>query len=115
MATRRFRIQLDDRTQGMSLEALLCRSMNHPWQRTPLSPSRRRELLKLGETETTWYCLRCSSQRIDRFSLPDFETLSSKIEYAEGYLVAKQFAGSGRLPRREARKAMYAHDIPELV
>lgn len=115
MATKRFKITIDARTRHMTGEALMCRAVNHPWQRTPLTPSRKRELLRNGQTETVWHCLRCGSRRTDRFTLPDFDTVSSKIEYAEGYLVGKEFAGSGKLPRREARKAMYVYEIPELV
>ena len=111
----KFKVTVDARTQAMTIEALMCRSMNHPWQRTPLGQSRKRELLKLGQTESIWYCLRCGSRRIDRFELPTFDTISSKIEYSPGYLVDKSFAGSGKLPRREARKAMYVYDVPELT
>jgi len=111
MAVRRLRIETDARTDEMPFEALVCRSMNHPWQRMPLSPKRRNALLKQGQTETVWTCLRCGSRRTDLYSLPDFTTLYSKIEYSDGYLVAKRYAGSGKLPRVEARKAMFMRDI----
>lgn len=109
----RFKLVVDDRTDSMSLEALMCRSMNHPWQRVPLSPSRKAELRKLGQTESHWICLRCQSRRTDLFELPTFETLSSKIEYSDDYLVKEK--GTGRLPRREARLAMFVRDDPALV
>lgn len=106
----RYRIETDARTDEMSAQALQCRSMNHPWQRIPLSPSRRRQLLTLGQTESTWICMRCTAERTDLFELPTFDTLVSKIRYPEGYLMAKEFKGTGKLPRREARKALFVRD-----
>lgn len=111
----RFKVTLDERTDTMAPEVLLCRSMNHPWQRVPLSTRRRNELLKVGQTETTWFCLRCGSQRIDVFELPTFATVSTKYVRCEGYDIAPAHRGTGRLPRLEARKALFVRDMPELV
>jgi hypothetical protein len=101
----RFKVQLDDRTSDMPVEALLCRSMNHPWAFVPPSPSRRRELAQLGQTEFIWYCGRCSSRRVQLLELPNFDIIASRMEYAQDYLVKEK--GTGRLPRSEARKAMF--------
>jgi hypothetical protein len=109
----KWKLTVDDRTETMPLNALLCRSMNHPWQRIPLGPTRRAELLKLGQTEFHWVCIRCQSRRIDLFELPSFATLTSKIEYSDDYLVKDK--GTGRLPRSEARLAMFVRDDGELV
>lgn len=100
----KFRLEADDRTDDMSLDALQCRSMNHPWARVPLSPSRRAELTKLGQTEWVWNCARCDAQRSDRFELPHFTTLATTINYPDNYLCPK---GTGRLRRAEARKALF--------
>lgn len=111
----KFKLVADERTSTMPLEALICRGMNHPWTRIPTKPSRKAELRKLGQTESHWFCSRCGVTRIDLFELPQFTTLSSKIDYSgcPGYLVAEK--GAGRLPRSEARKALFMRDDPALV
>lgn len=112
---KKFNVEVDPRTDTMPDAALTCRSMNHPWDRQKLPPSRRLELLRLGQTETVWQCLRCGSRRIELFELPTFDTLSTRIEYSYDYLMSTQFKGTGRLPKVEARKAMYMREIPELT
>jgi hypothetical protein len=99
----------------MTMEALECRHLGHAWQRIPMSASRRLELLMRGETETIRICSRCRSRRTDIYELPSFDTLYSKIEYTDGYLMAREFKGSGRLPRQEALKASAVAEVPELV
>lgn len=109
----RFVVQLDARTADMPMAALMCRSMNHPWEKLDLDPARKLELLRLGQTESIWRCFRCESVRTDLFELPSFATLSSKIAYSDDYLIKDK--GTGRLPRLEAKKAMYCRDMPELL
>lgn len=111
----KFKIQIDERTRTMPAEALECRSSGHAWQRVPLSAARRLELLQRGETETIRICTRCRSRRTDVYELPSFATLYSKIDYSDGYLIAKEHQGSGRLPRQAALAASIVAEIPELV
>lgn len=108
MARRRIVIVVDPRTADLSLEALVCRSMNHPWDRQPVAAARKAQLLARGQTETRWHCGRCGATRTDLYSLPDFDTLSSRIEYPEGYLIKR---GSGRLAKVEARRALFDREL----
>ena len=105
MARRKYRIELDDRTDSMPEKVLLCRAMGHPWTVIPMSPSRRAELLRLGQTEFQWLCIRCDSIRIDLCELPSLETLARRIEYSDDYLLKEK--GTGRLRRVEAKKAFF--------
>lgn len=111
----RIRVQLDQRVNGMTTEALDCRSMGHAWQRIPMAGERRLELLARAETETVRVCMRCQSRRRDLYELPTFLTISSQIDYSDGYLIAKQFAGSGRMPRSAAVAASIVAEVPELL
>lgn len=108
MGRRRIRIEVDARTANLSYAALVCRSMSHPWDRVKIAPARRAQLLALGQTETVWNCIRCGARRIDLFELPSFDTLSTRIEYPQGYLIDK---GTGRLPKVMARRALYDRDL----
>lgn len=115
MSIRRFKLELDVRTDTMPAAVLMCRSMSHPWQRVPTPGPRRTELLKDGLVEWQWHCLRCGSTRIDLFSLPGFEQVRTNIRYCQDYLMARKHKGSGRLPRAATRKAMYVRDDPALA
>ena len=115
MNKRSLRPQIDVRTDTMPPQVLLCRSMNHPWQRVPVPASRRTELLRDGLVEWHWHCLRCGSSRIDLFELPDFTTVRSNIRYCSDYLMPSKHKGTGRLPRNAARRAMYVRDDPSLA
>lgn len=114
-ASVKFKIQLDQRIKGMTSEALDCRSMGHAWQRIPMAGDRRLELLAKGETETVRICSRCRSRRRDLYELPTFATISSHIDYSDGYLISKEFSGSGRMPRSAAVAASIVAEIPELA
>lgn len=113
--TPKFKIQLDERIKGMTVEALDCRSMGHAWNRVPMESKRRLELLARAETETIRICARCRSRRVDVYELPSFYTISSQIEYSEGYLIAREFKGSGRMPRHAAVAASIVAEVPELL
>lgn len=109
------KIKLDERIKGMTGEALECRHLGHSWQRIPMSGNRRLELLQRGETETIRLCTRCRSRRVDLYELPTFATLATRIEYSEGYLMLREFKGTGRLPRQAALAATIVAEVPELV
>lgn len=110
-----FKVQLDQRIKGMTPEALDCRSMGHAWQRIPMAGERRLELLARAETETVRVCMRCQSRRRDLYELPTFVTIASQIDYSDGYLIAREFAGSGRMPRSAAVAASIVAEVPELL
>lgn len=110
MARRKINIEVDSRTTAMPIEALLCRSINHPWQRVPLAKKRWSELLRQGMIEYHWVCFRCQSRRVDEIELPSFMIIRSRIQYSEGYLMKER--GTGRLPRVEARKALFLAEAP---
>lgn len=110
-----FEIKVDERVEGITFEALECRESNHSWQRQPLSSARKLELLRQAETETVRICSRCAARRIEVYSLPNFETISYRIEYPDGYLMDPRYKGTGRLPKNEARKARIISEIPELA
>jgi hypothetical protein len=112
----RWKMVIDPRTSTMSLEALTCRHRGHPWDYVPLGPVRRAELRRLGQTELLSWCPRCESRKTELLSLPDLDPVRQpKIDYSDEYLLAAQDKGTGRLPRREAKKAMFARLNPDLV
>lgn len=112
----KFRITIDDRTVDMTMEALLCRESGHHWNRVPQGPQRRALMADRGQTETVRVCSTCSSQRIELYWLPSFEPAAANhYVWSAGYLIAKEFAGTGRLSRAEVRKALFARDNVDLV
>lgn len=109
--SKKWTIEVDDRTNGMSLPVLECRAMNHAWQSTRLTAARRLELLKLGQTERVRTCSRCEAVRTTRRTLPDYGVISDNYSYPDSsYLVPK---GSGRLSAAEADKALLVREMAE--
>lgn len=91
----------------MSATALVCRTLGHAWDPVPQGRRRRAELFRLGQTELRATC-RCSSTKTQLIDLDTWDVISTRIEYPkEGYLILPTQAGTGRLPRSEARKAAY--------
>jgi hypothetical protein len=112
----KFAITVDDRTVEMTEAALFCRESGHHWNRVPQGPDRRALLAHRGQAETVRVCATCASQRIELYWLPTFETAAAvRYVWSPGYLIAKQFAGSGRLSRADVRKALFARDNPDLL
>lgn len=97
---------IDDRTTSMSEDVLACRSDSH-WWRTAPSGSKQRErnadLLADGLRERHSTCARCTAERKQLVDVETYEVVSSTIKYPDGYLLKEK--GSGRLLRREARRA----------
>ncbi len=104
--TRRFSVEIDERTEHMSLEALRCRTFGHAWIERTVAHARRMSLAKLGQVEEILGCERCGGTWETIYALPDFTRVSTKRTYADPgtYLVPPR---SGRLRRHEARKALY--------
>ncbi len=103
-------IEVDYRTEEMSETTLQCRAMGHAWQHVPLTVARRLELLQVGQTERIRICLRCEAEKTIRRDLPSYDVTYVNIKYKdpEGYLVP---AGTGRMRRQEADKAMLAEEM----
>ncbi len=105
--TRRRKPTVDERTENMTLEALGCRRLGHAWNERPQGKRRRAELRTQGQDASVLTCARCTLTIVEITDLETFDVISRKPEggYPPGYLAPK---GSGRLPRREARKAYAA-------
>ncbi len=101
---RRRNVEVDDRTAGMTLEALRCRRLGHSWIDLPIGKARRAELAGRGLSELIVQCERGTLRMIETVDLETWEVVSKRPDggYPPGYLVPP---GSGRLPRAEARKA----------
>lgn len=114
-APKKYRIEVDDRTKDMTLEVLMCRSNSHPWTPLPISSSRRDELMDRGVTELVDTCLRCDLNRYQTFELGTGDMLDSWIDYKRNpdYLIKEK--GTGRLSRREAKKALLVRRMPEFA
>lgn len=110
---KKIKLQVDSRTEDMSIAALECREANHPWTRLPTAPARRAELLQRGQFESIRSCTRCGTRRIDLYDIGTFELYSRKYEHADGYLISDK--GTGRLYAADVRKALFARDNPDLV
>lgn len=113
MARRRIKlpqVAVDPATDAMPLQALDCRSFGHNLIRVPITPTRRAELVADGYTEADRRCAKgCGYHRVEVYSFVTGETVSSKTFYEDrSYLMAK--AGGGRLPRGEARKALWVRE-----
>lgn len=108
-------ITLDQRTATMPLRVLKCRGRVHPWQEVPTESTRRTELATLRQIEVSELCVRCKSTRKTIYNkVTGMTVYKPEIVYSDDYLIAKEFAGSGRLPKAEARKAWLATEYPEL-
>lgn len=96
----------------MTMEVLICRAMNHPWEEVPQGEQRRLELVPQGQTEEVWTCIRCDSMRYDLVDLMSGNFIGkSRIEYSDAYKILRRFKGTGRLSRAEVRKARHARRL----
>jgi hypothetical protein len=107
MARRRLNLSVDDRTDGLSDEALFCRSNGHKWALRALSRKRFNELLDLGLTEKYFYCENgCEGIWRYVYRIEDGSVVEAERRYpTKGYLLPKN---SGRLSRAAARVADFA-------
>lgn len=111
---RRIRVEVDERTETMTDEALLCRDLRHAWAPVSQGASRRRELLRLGQTERVLRCTRgCGTTKSQIFELPRFNVLKTKMDYADGYLLTVR--GTGRISSDDARAALFVRSDEVLV
>lgn len=108
-------LEIDSRTDGLTDEALLCRTFGHRWQRRSSSRSRTLELLAVGCTEYFRYCENgCGSTWRQIYSFRERAIVEQERYYPGGgqYLLPKN---SGRLSRNDAREAQFVREHPDLV
>jgi hypothetical protein len=98
-------IEVDVRTDDMPIEALLCRSLRHKWEPVTLGARRRAALVKDGVIEGVRACDRCGARRIVVRDLANWNIISTRMEYPDGYLIGTR--GSGRLPMDDASQALF--------
>jgi hypothetical protein len=106
------RLQLDHRTNDMTEEALECRGWNHLWQRQTLPPNQVLAMLAQGYAEAVRNC-RCGAVWRQVYDANSFDVVLDRHDYPNtGFKVPP---GTGRLNKREARKAAFAREHPGLV
>lgn len=113
MATRKFRIKLDidERTNSMSSQALLCRALGHTWTLRSQSPARFRELARMGMREFDRVCSNnCGSTWRQLWNVRERVMVENERRYPHGgeYLLPP---GTGRLSRGEAITAQFAREL----
>lgn len=113
---RRFKVSLniDDRTNEMTDEAVVCRAWGHKWERRAASRKRTMELLDRGLVEYVRYCEHgCGCTWRQVFNL-NGHCVENDRQYPKGseYLMKP---GSGRMRRQDAFPAMFARENPQLV
>lgn len=111
--TKKYKVEIDERTLAMSDEALECRDSNHAWSKLPADPARRSQLFRDGMYERIRECTRCTTKRIDVYTIRTGELVSRRYDYADDYLITEK--GSGYLYVSEIRKAQFARENPDLI
>lgn len=109
-------LDVDDRTNDMSDEALICRSRGHRWEERGKTRKRYQELIKEGYWEDDLVCANdCGYTKLVVWSLRTGEVISIRTGYPKdgSYLLPK--GSTGRLLRSSARVARVSRLIPQLV
>ncbi len=102
----RRKVQVDSRVQKLSDASVLCRTLGHARDILPQGRARRAELAPQGQREQILRCSRCSwTQPLLIDSATGDVIGAGSGKYPDGYLLPR---GSGRLPRSEARKELFA-------
>ncbi len=104
---------IDQRTDNMPEEALACRSRMHIWVEVPLTLSTLEKMIEAGIVSITSRCAnQCGSVWIEVFDPKTWDRVETKRIYERAdYGVPK---GSGRLPKRSARRALMSRRFPSL-
>jgi hypothetical protein len=112
---RRLNLTVDDRTDGMSDEALVCRSFGHRWTLRAISRSRFQELISQGLTEYVRYCENgCGSTWRQVWDVRSGDVVENDRRYpSRGEYLAP--VGQGRVRRPQARIASFARQYPGYV
>lgn len=99
---------VDDRTDDLADIALLCR-LGHEWREAPKDPKTFLQLAARGLVEDLEVCQGCKSIRKCQRYYPSFIRIGQyKYIWSDGYLLAEQFRGRGRLTRDQVRQALAA-------
>lgn len=107
---------IDDRTVDLATAALKCRADGHPWETDPVSLRQRLALFTRGLSQKLQRCTRCDSLRKEEFYFPSMVKVGGfKYIWSPGYLIAKAFAGSGRLAKEQVRQALEAREVIEAL
>lgn len=104
-------LEVDERTDHMSDEALKCRSRGHKWGDRGTSRRQYNDLLALGLMQDAMYCENgCGGTWTITFKIHNGEIVENKREYPKtgDYLMPK---GQGRLRRDNARVAATARRL----
>lgn len=108
-------INVDDRTNALTDEALICRTFGHKWERRSASRRRTLELLETGLVEYNRYCGNgCGGTWRQVWSIDQRAMVENDRQYPKNgeYLLPK---GSGRLHRGDAFVANFAREFAEFV
>lgn len=108
-------LDVDERTNGLSDEALVCRSFGHKWERRSHTRRRALELLAQGLVEYQRVCENgCGCTWRQVFSLKDRMIVENERSYPKGgdYLMP---SNSGRLARNEAWTANVVRELMPIV
>lgn len=112
----KFAIELDERTAGLTAEALACRETNHHWVAVSQGHAMRALMAHRGQFETVRTCQTCGSSKSDLYWLPSFEKVrQTRYTWSAGYLVDKEFAGRGRLSKADVLKETFVRENLDLV
>lgn len=112
----KFVIELDERTAGLTAQALACRETNHIWATVSQGHALRALLAHRGQFEKVRTCQTCGSQKSDLYWLPSFERVRApRYTWSEGYLIAKEFAGRGRLSKADILREQFVRENLDLV
>lgn len=104
---------VDGRTDHMTEETLACRSRMHIWVEVPLTLSTLEKMVEAGAVTITSRCANnCGAVWTEIFDPRTWERVETRRLYEKAdYSVPK---GSGRLPKRNARKALMTRKFPSL-
>lgn len=109
--SKRLGLNIDDRTDGLSDEALYCRTFGHLWVQKGIGRKRFQELIAQGHAEYHRYCDNgCGSTWRQLWDVHTGEVLENDRRYPRGDYLLK--AQSGRLKRSSARIAQFARTYP---
>lgn len=109
---KRLGLNVDDRTNHMTDEALHCRTFGHKWTIKATGRKRFTELIADGHAEYNRYCENgCGSTWRQLWDVRTGEVLENDRQYPKNgeYLMRN---GSGRLHRTSARVAQFARLYP---
>jgi hypothetical protein len=98
------KIIVDERTAEMTADVLACRGfLRHSWDFVPMGPKRRAELAGDGQVEVVKVCSRCGTDEKFLYNVRERTRVTRpRRHYPKGYLIPREYAGSGRLPQGEA-------------